>query len=115
MRVQPLDGPLGDPLEESCDADIGDDQHHREEEDDRGKVDRLERLLWPDDAKGDHEDGADDRCARSIDLHPGKLPEREHEVAAKEDQVGGESPGVRQQCGVDGRHRVRPVLLDLVS
>ena len=51
---------------------------------------------------------------RSIFIH-GKLAEREDEIAADEDQVGGENPGVRQQCGVDRRHRVRPVLLDPLS
>jgi hypothetical protein len=33
-----------------------------------------------------HEDGADNRRAGAVDLHPGKLAERKHEVAAGKNQ-----------------------------
>ena len=92
MRVQPLDRPFRDPLEEASDAQIRDDEHHRKQEHDRGEVDRLKRLLRSDNAKGHHQHRADDRGAGTVDLHPRKLAEREDEIAAEENQVGGEDP-----------------------
>jgi hypothetical protein len=90
MRVQSLDRPLGDALEEASHAEIGHHQHHREEQDNGGEVDGLKGLLRTDNAKGHHQDRANDGRARPIDLHPRKFPEREHEIAAEEDQIGRE-------------------------
>ena len=77
MRVQPDDNPLGDPVEEADDPQVPGHQHHREQQDDGGEVDRAERLAGADDTKGHHQHGADDRRARPIDPHPGELAERE--------------------------------------
>jgi hypothetical protein len=68
---------------------VRDDEHHREEEDDRREIDRRQRLRRADDPEGDHQDGADDRRSRAIDLHPWKLAEREDEIAAEENQGSG--------------------------
>jgi len=55
-------------------------QHHREQQDDRGQVDRRERFARAGDPKRDHQHRSDDRGARTIDLHPGRLSQREHDV-----------------------------------
>jgi len=51
-----------------------------------------------------HQDGADDRRAGTIDLHPRKLPEREDDVAAEKDEEGGGDPCVGQEHWTHGRH-----------
>jgi arylsulfatase A-like enzyme len=85
--VQARDEPAGDGVEEAGQPEVAGDHHHREQQDDRGEVDRGEGLACADDAEGDHEHGADDRCARAIDLHAREGAKREHQIAAGEDQV----------------------------
>ena len=84
---------------------LRDDQHHRKQQHDGGEVDRGQRFLRADDPEGDHQDGADDRRSWTVDLHPGKLAQREYEVAAKEDQVPGKNARVGQQGGIERGHR----------
>src|SRR4029453_5777389 len=77
------------------------------EEHDRGKVDRLQRLPWSDDAECHHQHGTNDRGAGPIALHPRELPEREDEITADKNEVRGERPCVRQERGTDRWHSVQ--------
>ena len=104
MRLQPLDEALRDPVEEADHPQVADDQHHREQEHDGGEINRSERVAGPDDPKRHHQDGTDDGGTRAIDLHPGKLAEREDEVAADEDQVRGQCSRVGEEFRVEGVH-----------
>ena len=96
MGVQTRDDPFGDVLEEPAQPQVGDDDHHREQQHDGREVDRLQRLVRPDNAERHHQHRADDGGARAVDLHPRDFPEGEDAVAADEDGVGGEDPGVRE-------------------
>jgi hypothetical protein len=87
-------------------SQIGDDEHHGEQQDDGREVDGLQRLVRSDDSKRHHEDGADDGGPRTVDLHPRKLSECEDEIAASENGVGGQGACVREQHGIDLRHGV---------
>ena len=109
MRVQPLDDRFGEPLEEPAQPQVGHDHHHREQQDDGREVDRSQGLVGPDDAEGHHQDGADDRRAGAVDLHPRELAEREDEVAAEENEIGGEDPRVGQQRGIEVLHRAEVI------
>ena len=74
VRVQTLDDPFGDSLEEAAKAKVRHDDHHREQQHDRREIDGLQRLLRSDDAEGDHQYGADDcGSGRSIFIH-GNFP-----------------------------------------
>ena len=44
MRVQALDDPFRDPIEEPRQPQVCDDQHHGKQQDDRGEVDGCQRL-----------------------------------------------------------------------
>jgi hypothetical protein len=43
LRLQAIDDPFRDPIEKSCDPQVGNDQHHREQQDDGGEVDGGQR------------------------------------------------------------------------
>ena len=80
---------------------LRDDQHHGKQQDDRGEVDRCQRFAGANDPEGDHQDRADDRGARPVDLHPRELAQRKDDVAADEDDVCGKNPRVREQHGIE--------------
>jgi len=105
MRVQPDDNPLGDPVEEADDPQVPGHQHHREQQDDGGEVDRAERVAGVDDTKGHHQHGTDDRRARPIDAQSGELADRKNQIAGEEDDVGREHAGFREQSRIDRRHQ----------
>ena len=74
MRLQPFDDPFRDPLEEAYQAQVADDQHHREQQHDGGEVNRLERFAGLRRCGTPPSDGTDDGGpGRSIFIQ-GNLP-----------------------------------------
>ena len=84
------DHPGADHGEKSGQAEIRHDDHHAEQQDQRFIVDGSNRLVHGQNAKRDHETGADDGCARAVDSKPGQPSDGEHEVSSKENQQCGD-------------------------
>jgi hypothetical protein len=63
-----------------------------------------DRIGRTDDTEGNHEHGTDDRCGRTVDLQPREFAEREDEVAAAENQVGGNDARIGKRDRVVGVH-----------
>ncbi len=97
LGMQTLDDQFRDPIEETREAQIRDDQHHRKQQHDGREVDRRQRLARAHDAECHHEYGADDRRTGTIDLQARKLPESKNDVAAEEDQISGKDACVGQK------------------
>jgi hypothetical protein len=74
------------------------------QQDDRREVDGCQCFARTNDSESHHQNGADDRGARSVDLHPGEFPQGKDDVAGDEDDVGRKNPCVREQCGAERRH-----------
>ena len=79
---------------------MGNDQHHREQQDDGREIDCAQGVLGAHDAEGDHEHGADDRSAGPIDFQAGELPQREYAIASQEDEISSQNAGVGEDCWV---------------
>ena len=91
--------PGADQREEAGEAQIGDHDHHAEQQDDGVEVDGLVGLLKRDDAEGHHQAGADERHAGAVDRQPRHLADRQRQVAGGEDRQrrrGGAPPRLRR-------------------
>ena len=83
------DGAPRQDAEEPRQAQARHQHHHPEQQDDRPVVDRVPRLVERKPADDHHEDGADERSPGSVDAEERRLPDRQHEVGAREDRDDG--------------------------
>ena len=81
--------------EEAGDAQIGDHDHHAEQQRDGAEIDRLVRFLQRHDAGGHHQAGADQRDAGAVDRQPRHLADRQRQIAGGEDADRGEAAAGR--------------------
>ena len=80
--------PGADQPEESGEAQVGDDNHHAEQQHDRVVVDSAIGLVHCDDVKREHQAGADDGCAGAIDAETGQTADGENQVRGGKDDDG---------------------------
>ena len=67
---------------------MGDDDHHAEEQDDGVKVDGSYRSVEANAAGDDHESGADDRDARAIESQERHVAGGDRRIRGDEDECG---------------------------
>ena len=79
---------------------VGNDQHHREQQDDGGEIDEPERFVGRHDPERDHGDRAYNGRTRAVNLQPGKFPHCEYEITGQENEVSSKNPPFRK-----GSHR----------
>ena len=84
-----LHHPGADGGEESGEAEIGDDDHHAEEQHDGVVIDGGVGLLHGEDVEGEHEAGADDGRAGAVHAEERDASDGEDEVGGGEDEYGG--------------------------
>ena len=77
--------PLHRDAEEARHAQVGDEHHHSEEQYQSPEIDVTVRLVERDDAGGNHQGGADDGGARTVDSQVGRAADGEDEVGEEED------------------------------
>ena len=80
--------------EEARKPQIGDDDHHAEQQRDGIEVDRLVGILERQGARCDHEAGADQGDAGPVDAQAGNPADREREIASDEDDAGRDAPSL---------------------
>jgi hypothetical protein len=96
--------PVGHQVEEAREPEVGGDDHHPEEEDQRLGVDGRHRLAPGEDPRHHHEGGADDGDTGPVDPEAGESAEREAEVRADErDHGDGARPSEARQEVRHGR------------
>jgi hypothetical protein len=78
--------PVGDHAKESGDAQIGDDDHHAQQQRDRIEVDRVISLLGAQHAGADHQARAEQRRAGAIDAVNWNLADRDEGIGRAEDE-----------------------------
>src|SRR5262245_20324659 len=100
MRVEPQNSEIRDPLKEAAEMQVGNDQHHRQQQNDGVEIDCAQCFLGAHDAKRHHENGPNDGCSWTVDLQAWKLSQSEDEIAGKENNVGGHDPHIGE------KHRV---------
>ena len=77
-RLQTCDDLLRNPIEKACQAQASDYQHHGEQQHQRAEVDEAQCFSGRNNAKGDHQHGADDCHGGTIDLHARQLAQSEN-------------------------------------
>ncbi len=109
-RCRALDSPSNPfrhPIKKTVQMQVGDQQHHRKQQDNGAEIDEVQRVRGPHCAKRHHQHGAYDGRARTVDLHSREFSERKDHVAAKKNRVGGEARDFAQGCG---RKRQEPMI-----
>ena len=85
-----LDHPGGHECKEPGESEVGDDDHHAEEQDDGVVVDGGPGFVEGEDVGCDHQAGADDGRAGAVDAEAGEAADSEYQVSGGEDQDGDE-------------------------
>ena len=80
--------PGGGELEEPRQAQMGDDDHHAQQQGQRVEVDGLIGLLEGERAARHHQAGAEKGGAGAVEPQPRRAPERDHHISGEEDQRG---------------------------
>ena len=95
-------------VEEPGHAEVRDQHHHAEEQHERADVDVTCRLVEREDARGNHQGGADDRGAGAVDAQVRGAADGEDEVGEDEDGAGDDRQEHGQSSGIfalpSGRH-----------
>ena len=81
--------PCVDQPEETGEAQVGDHNHHAEQQGDGVEVDGAKSFLRRDRASTNHQAGAQKRRSRPVEVVAGELAEGHHCVGGKKDQDGG--------------------------
>ena len=87
--VRPRHGPAVDQPKKARQPEVGDDDHHAEQEGDRVEVDGLVSVAERNGAASDHQGRAEERCPGPVELKAGQLANRDHDVGGSEDDNGG--------------------------
>lgn len=99
VRLQAAHDEVRDPVEKSRQVQVGDDQHHREQQHQGGEIDEAQGIFRAKDAEGKQQHRPDHRRARPINLHTGEFADGENHIARQEDGVGAECPQVGESLG----------------
>ena len=87
--ARPGDRPRRYKAEEARQAEVGDDDHHPEEERDRRHIDGRERLAEIEHVEGDHQAAAKERRAGAVQPIARQAADRHDHVGGGEDDDGG--------------------------
>ena len=90
-RVGVLDRQRAEGAKGARDLEVGDDDHHAEQQRDRVPVDGVERLVEADAAEGDHRRAAEEGDAGAVEPEAGNAPDRHAAIDEDEDDRRGEA------------------------
>ena len=93
--------PIGGAAEEAGKAQIGDDDHHAEQQGDGVEIDGAIGLVEAQGANADHQARAEQRAAGAVEPIIGQLADREHEIGRREDRCDGRRLRRRRRQAAD--------------